>query len=102
MFYKLSGFVGTPAAMFSIIFPSIMKAIPNLTEFDQNKKFYSILINKTQKQIDKHKEVSAVKNPKDVIDHSLVEMANTHEETVVEDPEDRLRTLIIDIVTVSS
>ena len=49
-----------------------MKTLPNLTEFDQYKKFYSILTNEVQKLIDKHKEVPAVKKPRDVIGHFLV------------------------------
>ena len=98
----LNCFLGTPASMFSIIFPSIMKTLPNLTEFGQHEKFYSILINETQKQIDKHKKVPAVKKPRDVIDYFLVEMGHNIEETDVIDLEDRLRTLIIDIVAVSN
>ena len=98
----MSGFIGTPAAMFSIIFPPIMKAIPNLTELDQHKKIYSILTNEVQKLIDNHKVVPALKKSRDVIDHFLVEMGHTIAETDVEDLEDRLRTLIIDIAAVSN
>ena len=72
-----------------------------LTDFDQHKKLYSILTNTIQKLIDKHKEVPAEKKPMDAIDYFLVEMGHNIEETDVIDLEDRLRTLIIDIVAVS-
>ena len=42
-----------------------------------------------------------MKKPRDVIDYFLVEMGHNIEETDVIDLEDRLRTLIIDIVAVS-
>jgi hypothetical protein len=96
--------MGTPAAIFSATFPGIVKAFPNLTELKVHKEFYCFLSQEIQDLIETHKNYLDVDNPKDFIDYFLIKMENNTEELTfldVEDQEDKLRTLIVDILLVS-
>ena len=102
--HAAAGFLGTPAAIFSIIFPWIVKVFPNLTELKVHKEFYSFISQEIQNLIETHKEHLDVDNPKDLIDHFLIKIENNNEELPfldVEDQEEQLRTLIIDVLLVS-
>ena len=98
-----TGFLGTPAALFSVMFPWIAKTFPGLIGVEQHKQFTSFLSDEIQDLVENHKETLDVDNPRDFIDYFLIEMNDNEEfnEIGIEDLEERLRTLIIDIFIVS-
>ena len=103
--HAVVGFLGTPAAYFAVLFPGIVRAFPNLTDLNIHKDFYSFLSQEIQDLIETHKDDLDVDNPKDLIDYFLIKIENNNEELTnldVEDQEEKLRTLIIDILSVSS
>jgi len=97
--HAATGFLGTPAALFSVMFPWIAKTFSGLIGLKQHKQFYSFLSDEIQDLIENHKETLDVDNPRDLIDHFLIDMNGTEEinEIDIEDKEEKLRTLIIDI-----
>ena len=62
------------------------------------------LSNEMQKLIDGHRKDIDEDNPRDFIDHFLIEMGNSAEENTsvnVKDQDEKLRTILIDIFIVS-
>jgi len=91
-------FVGTPAALLTILFPWIKKTVPSLVKYQEQ--FYRNLSNEMQKLIDGHRKDIDEDNPRDFIDHFLIEMGNMAEENTsvdVKDQDEKLRTILIDI-----
>ena len=87
--HALVGFLGTPAAFFSVLFPGIVRAFPNLTELNIHKDFYSFLSQEIQDLIETHKDDLDVNNPNDLIDHFLIKIENNNEELTFLDVENQ-------------
>ena len=84
------------------MFPWIAKIFPSSIGLEQHKQFYSYMSDEIQDLIENHKGTLDVDDPRDFIDHFLIEMNDIEiNEIDIEDQEEKLRTLIIDIFIVS-
>ena len=98
------GYLGTPEALFSAMFPWVTTAFPNATGLKRHKDFYRCLCGEIQDIIKTHKKDLDVDNPVDLIDYFLIKMEKKRKVidlVNIEEEEEKLRTLVIYIFIVS-